>query len=230
MPASPAPISTGSPPGRASRPTVRAFLRWVAPPCRMRCGSRSTGTPARARRPANTVRCSTRSARSPRGCAATSLVFRTMYEATARKTAYANSLLKPGERQRGPFAWYAPYYTYSAALQQALFFNLYVHNSAIRPEQVAQIAINQWRNAALNPKADRARWRTSGQHRRRCALGGAAPCLWCGARGLHAIVGPRGRAPGQGRSADLRHVDGGRPAGGCDAAGARMSAVCRTTP
>lgn len=81
------------------------------------------------------------------------LVFRTMYEATARKTAYANSLLKEGERQRGPFAWYAPYYTYSAALQQALFFNLYVHNSGIRPDQVAQIAINQRRNAALNPKA-----------------------------------------------------------------------------
>ena len=81
------------------------------------------------------------------------LVFRTMYEATARKTAYANSLLKEGERQRGPFAWYAPYYTYSAALQQALFFNLYVHNSGIRPDQVAQIAISQRRNAALNPKA-----------------------------------------------------------------------------
>ena len=81
------------------------------------------------------------------------LIFRSMYEATARKTAFANSLLRPGERQAGPFAWYAPYYTYAAALQQALFFNLYVHNSGIRPEQVAQIPINQRRNAALNPKA-----------------------------------------------------------------------------
>lgn len=81
------------------------------------------------------------------------LIFRTMYEATARKTAYANSLLKEGQRQAGPFAWYAPYYTYSAALQQALFFNLYVHKSGIRPEQVAQIPINQRRNASLNPKA-----------------------------------------------------------------------------
>ena len=81
------------------------------------------------------------------------LIFRTMYEATARKTAYANSLLKEGERQAGPFAWYAPYYTYSAALQQALFFNLYVHNSGIRPDQVAQVPINQRRNASLNPKA-----------------------------------------------------------------------------
>jgi acetyl-CoA acetyltransferase len=81
------------------------------------------------------------------------LIFRTMYEATARKTAFANSLLRAGERQAGPFAWYAPYYTYSAALQQALFFNLYVHNSGIRPDQVAQVPINQRRNAALNPKA-----------------------------------------------------------------------------
>jgi acetyl-CoA acetyltransferase len=81
------------------------------------------------------------------------LIFRTMYEATARKTAYANSLLRAGERQAGPFTWYAPYYTYAAALQQALYFNLYVHKSGIRPEQVGQIAVNQRRNAALNPNA-----------------------------------------------------------------------------
>ncbi|MDP3674956.1 MAG: thiolase family protein [Novosphingobium sp.] len=81
------------------------------------------------------------------------LVFRTMYEATARKTAFANALIRAGERQAGPFAWYAPYHTYAAALQQALFFNLYVHKSGIRPEQVGQIAINQRRNAGLNPRA-----------------------------------------------------------------------------
>lgn len=81
------------------------------------------------------------------------LIFRTMYEATARKTAYANSLLRAGERQAGPFTWYAPYYTYAAALQQALYFNLYVHKSGIRPEQIGQIAVNQRRNAALNPNA-----------------------------------------------------------------------------
>src|SRR5690606_20574661 len=81
------------------------------------------------------------------------LIFRTMYEATARKTAYANSLLREGQRQAGPFAWYAPYYTYAAALQQALYFNLYVHKSGIKAEQVGQIAVNQRRNAALNPNA-----------------------------------------------------------------------------
>jgi acetyl-CoA acetyltransferase len=81
------------------------------------------------------------------------LIFRTMYEATARKTSFANALNKPGDRVRGPFAWYAPYHTYAASLQQALFFNLYVHESGIRPEQVAQIAINGRRNAAINPAA-----------------------------------------------------------------------------
>src|SRR6202041_3237990 len=81
------------------------------------------------------------------------LIFRTMYEATARKTSFANSLLKAGQRQSGGFGWYAPYYNYAAALQQSLFFNKYVHESGIRPEQVAQIAINQRRNASLNPAA-----------------------------------------------------------------------------
>jgi acetyl-CoA acetyltransferase len=81
------------------------------------------------------------------------LVFRTMYEATARKTSFANALNRPGERVYGPFQWYAPYHVYAAALQQALYFNRYVHDSGILPEQIAQIAINGRRNAALNPKA-----------------------------------------------------------------------------
>jgi acetyl-CoA acetyltransferase len=81
------------------------------------------------------------------------LIFRTMSEASARKKAFANSLLREGVRVSTGFAWYAPYYNYAAALQQALFFNKYVHNSGIKPEQVAQIAINQRRNASLNPNA-----------------------------------------------------------------------------
>lgn len=81
------------------------------------------------------------------------IVFRTMYEATARKTGFANALNTPGERVYGIFNWYAPYHVYAAALQQALFFNQYVHRSGIRPEQVAQIAINGRRDAALNPAA-----------------------------------------------------------------------------
>ncbi len=81
------------------------------------------------------------------------IVYRTMYEATARKTSFANALNTPGERVYGIFNWYAPYHVYAASLQQALFFNQYVHKSGIKPEQVAQIAINGRKNAALNPAA-----------------------------------------------------------------------------
>jgi acetyl-CoA acetyltransferase len=38
-------------------------------------------------------------------------------------------------------------------MMQALYFQKYVDVSGIRPEQVAQIAINQRRNASLNPAA-----------------------------------------------------------------------------
>ena len=81
------------------------------------------------------------------------LIFRTMYEATARKSGLANAINRPGERVRGVFAPFAPYHTYTAATQQSLFFQRYVNESGIRPEQVAQIAINGRRNAALNPAA-----------------------------------------------------------------------------
>lgn len=81
------------------------------------------------------------------------LIFRTMYEATARKTGFANALNVPAQRVRGGFAWYAPYHTYAAATQQALFFARYVHESGIKPEQVARIALNGRRNAGLNPAA-----------------------------------------------------------------------------
>lgn len=81
------------------------------------------------------------------------LVFRTLYQATARKAGLANASFVPGQRAYGAFAWHAPYHAYTAAVQQALFFARYVHESGIRPEQVAQIAINGRRNAALNPAA-----------------------------------------------------------------------------
>lgn len=81
------------------------------------------------------------------------LIFRTVYEATARKASFANSLLREDRREQGPLSWFAPYYNYAAAMQQALYFNRYVHESGITTEQIAQIAINQRRNAGLNPKA-----------------------------------------------------------------------------
>jgi acetyl-CoA acetyltransferase len=81
------------------------------------------------------------------------LVYRTMYQATARKTGLANASFQPGQRAYGGMVWHAPYHAYVAATQQALFFARYVHESGIKPEQVAQIAINGRRNASLNPAA-----------------------------------------------------------------------------
>jgi acetyl-CoA acetyltransferase len=76
-----------------------------------------------------------------------------MYEASARKLYFANALFQTGQRTFGPFGEWAPYWTYSAALQQSVMFNLYVHKSGMKPEQQAMIAINQRRNASLNPHA-----------------------------------------------------------------------------
>jgi acetyl-CoA acetyltransferase len=81
------------------------------------------------------------------------LVFRTMYQATARKSGLANASFQPGQRTHAHMAWHAPYHAYVAATQQALYFARYVHESGIKPEQVAQIAINGRRNASLNPAA-----------------------------------------------------------------------------
>lgn len=81
------------------------------------------------------------------------LVFRTMYQATARKAGLVNASFQPGGRVHDKMVWHAPYHAYVAATQQALYFARYVHESGIRPEQVAQIAINGRRNAALNPAA-----------------------------------------------------------------------------
>jgi acetyl-CoA acetyltransferase len=81
------------------------------------------------------------------------LVYRTVYQATARKTGLVNASFQPGQRAFGGMIWHAPYHAYVAATQQALFFARYVHESGIKPEQVAQIAINGRRNASLNPAA-----------------------------------------------------------------------------
>lgn len=81
------------------------------------------------------------------------LVFRTLAEASARKKAFANALMSADQRDHGAFRWYAPYHTYAAATQQSMYFNKYVHESGMKPEQQAQIAINGRRNAHLNPAA-----------------------------------------------------------------------------
>jgi acetyl-CoA acetyltransferase len=82
------------------------------------------------------------------------LVFRTVYEAQARKvTPFANAMARSDTRVDGPHAWYAPYWSLAAATQQALYFARYMHETKATDEQVAQIALNGRRNAAMNPKA-----------------------------------------------------------------------------
>ncbi len=81
------------------------------------------------------------------------IVFRTMYQATARKQGLVNASFQPGQRTYHHMSWHAPYYAFVAATQQALYFARYVHDSGIKPEQVAQIALNGRRNASLNPAA-----------------------------------------------------------------------------
>jgi acetyl-CoA acetyltransferase len=82
------------------------------------------------------------------------LVFRTVYEAQARRvTPFANAMARANTRVDGAHAWYAPYFALAAASQQALYFARYMHETQATDEQVAQIALNGRRNAALNPKA-----------------------------------------------------------------------------
>jgi acetyl-CoA acetyltransferase len=82
------------------------------------------------------------------------LVFRTVYEAQARKvTPFANAMARANTRVEGAHSWYAPYFALAAASQQALYFARYMHETGATDEQVAQIALNGRRNAALNPKA-----------------------------------------------------------------------------
>lgn len=81
------------------------------------------------------------------------VLFRTMYEASARKTGFVNALNKPGDRVFGPFQWFAPYHAYAPVFQQAPMFNLYAHRSGMTDEQRAWIAVTQRKNAGLNPNA-----------------------------------------------------------------------------
>ena len=82
------------------------------------------------------------------------LVYRTVYEATARKRQHlANAMIPAGGRIGGDFSWFAPYGAYTASVNQALFFQAYKHESGLTDEQQAQIALNGRRNAELNPNA-----------------------------------------------------------------------------
>lgn len=82
------------------------------------------------------------------------LCFRTMTESTAMSQGVRSSLVGTGpQRVHGPISWLAPFGAPSATNWIALAASRYMHEFGLRREQLAQVALNARRNAALNPKA-----------------------------------------------------------------------------
>jgi len=85
------------------------------------------------------------------------ICFRTVTEATASAvTGKAASAIGDADSNRvegGPFQWQLPFNVFSAANFTAMYAQRYMHEHGLRREQLAQIALNARRNAALNPKA-----------------------------------------------------------------------------
>ncbi|CAN5135813.1 hypothetical protein BH10PSE13_BH10PSE13_22530 [soil metagenome] len=81
------------------------------------------------------------------------LVFRTVYEASARKMSKQANALFDGGRAYGQLMNFAPYWAMSASVQQALYFQRFVHDYGLKPETTGRIAVNNRRNASLNPAA-----------------------------------------------------------------------------
>ena len=82
------------------------------------------------------------------------LVFRTVYEASARRAQrFANAMMSSDAPVYNGMAPFAPYWALSAATQQALYFQRYKHEYGVTAEQTGAIAINNRRNAGGNTKA-----------------------------------------------------------------------------
>jgi acetyl-CoA acetyltransferase len=82
------------------------------------------------------------------------LVYRTVYESTARKQqSNANGMFNAGGRARGHISEWAPYHVFVPAQVQALYFQKYVDTFSVRPEQVGAMVVNTRHNAGLNPDA-----------------------------------------------------------------------------
>lgn len=84
------------------------------------------------------------------------LVFRTITESTGRlanKSANALSNKTVGRDTSYFWQWYTPFQVHSGINLMALYAQRHFHQYGTRPDQLAQIALNSRRNAALNPKA-----------------------------------------------------------------------------
>lgn len=84
------------------------------------------------------------------------LVFRTIYEASARQANRQAAMANNGgatERAWGIWQWLQPMKASSPAIWFALYAQRHFHEYGTTAEQLAQIALNGRRNALLNPKA-----------------------------------------------------------------------------
>lgn len=82
------------------------------------------------------------------------LVFRTVTEASSVTAQRKASVSGTGsDRISGPFQWMVPFRGYSAVNTAALYAQRHFHDYGTTRETLAEIAINNRRNAGLNPKA-----------------------------------------------------------------------------
>ena len=88
------------------------------------------------------------------GFATNVLVFRTISEASARHArAGATVIGSDTDRAEGIHEWTAPFGALSAATWLAMYAQRHMHEFGTTAEQMAQIALNDRRNAILNPVA-----------------------------------------------------------------------------
>jgi acetyl-CoA acetyltransferase len=82
------------------------------------------------------------------------LVFRTVWEASDRTAqTRADTVATESGRVRGIYSWQAPFQSFSASNWIALYANRYKHLYGLEREQLAQVPLNNRRNAGLNPGA-----------------------------------------------------------------------------
>lgn len=81
------------------------------------------------------------------------LIFRTVQEGSARKRSRQANALIAGDRVYSQFGSFAPYGALAASVQQALYFQRFVHDHGLAEQTTGRIAVNNRRNASLNPAA-----------------------------------------------------------------------------
>lgn len=81
------------------------------------------------------------------------LVYRTVTESTAQGSGGRAGIGVERSEVDGPLQWLIPFRAYSAANWLALYAQRHFHEFGTTHEQMAQIALNARRNAALNPAA-----------------------------------------------------------------------------